>query len=340
MPEIVMVRNFEVRKTKNQDAYGSLRINLGREGEFAELEAKIWGLDGAATKGHTLPHEGDLIEVQHQAVSYQGRNQWVIQSFRILSEVERTQTIHLFTPPDRIDRQFYRQRLDDLIETTRPERVCGLIVREIFDQAGFRESFYQAPAARDHHQNYPGGLLEHTVNVTSVALALADAYAAPGRPGLTFNKSCLPIDRQVLVAAALLHDIGKLETYIFDPLPECTETNTWEGHLVLSYATVRRVAEPLLAAPPYATAKDEINKLLHCILSHHGLLEYGSPVTPACAEAFLLSQADLTDARLAEIATAGNDSLQKDPRTRWLKNQYHFKSGVFVGDWGQASGSK
>jgi hypothetical protein len=78
---------------------------------------------------------------------------------------------------------------------------------------------------------------------------------------------------------------------------------------------------------------DELNKLLHCILSHHGQLEYGSPVTPVCVEAFLLAQADMTDARLAEIASAGFESLARDAGARWARDPFHFKNGIFVGDW-------
>lgn len=332
MSQIVMVRNFEVRKTKNQDSYGSLRLFLGSEGDYQEVDAKIWGLDGRG-KGGPLPAAGDLIEAHYKADDYQGRPQWVIQEFRILDSAERERLLRHFVPPDRIDRAFYRARLEELIEMVPVARPCGQIVREIYDDAALREAFFMAPAARDHHQNYPGGLLEHTVNVTSLALALANTYASPDCAGLTFNHACLPLDRPVLVAAGLLHDIGKLQTYRMEPLPELTEANFWEGHLILSYSTVRRLAEPLLEGAGQGE-RDEIFKLLHCILAHHGQLEYGSPMVPACAEAFLLSQADLTDARLAEIASAGAEALGRDPATRWLKNQFHFKGGIFVGDWG------
>jgi 3'-5' exoribonuclease len=335
MSEIVMVRSFEVRKTRNQDSFGSLRVSLGRAGDFVEVDAKIWCLDGYIKGGNTPPAAGDLLEVQYKADDYQGRPQWIIQSFRILAGRERERALESFTPQVRIDAAFYRQRLDELIERTSPERPAGLILREIFDSPSFREAFYLAPAARDHHQNYPGGLLEHTVNVTCLALCAADAYATPGGgAGLTFNRACLPLDRQTLIAAGLLHDIGKLQTYAFTPLPEVTEDHQWEGHLSLGYAAVRRVAEPYLLDPAYAGQTDEVHKLLHCILSHHGQLEYGSPVLPACAEAFILAQADMTDARLAEIASAGAEARARDPKSRWLRNHYHFKSGLFIGEWG------
>ncbi len=335
MPTIVMVRTCEMRKTRNNDNFLSFRVNLGREGNFAEIDAKMWGADSLLSRGIAVPACGDLIAVDYQTEEYQGRAQWKISGFKPLSDGERRQAMPQFTPEEKIDRLFYRQRLDDLIDQTSTERAPGQLLREIFDQAGFRERFYLSPAARDHHQNYPGGLLEHTLNVVTVALAMADAYARPGSPaaGLTFNQARLPLDRDILIAAGLLHDIGKLDTYKFDPMPEVTDAQMWTGHLVVSYAVVRERAAEWLANPPYPAAADEVNKILHCILSHHGTLEYGSPVVPACAEAFILSQADMTDARLAELAEAGLAAREKDPQARWLRRQMHFPGGIFVGDW-------
>ena len=333
MMTIVMVRDFEIRQTRKQDHFGALKLNLGRQGDFAQIDGKIWGLDPMMAQGARLPAPGDLLEINYKADEYQGRPQWIIKGFRVLDEEDRQAKLESFSPPERIDTAFYRGRLDELIGQIPAERVCGLVVREIFDRAGFREAFYNSPAAYIHHQNYPGGLLEHTVNVTSLALALADCYAAADHPGLTFNAIPLPIDRPVLAAAGLLHDVGKVQTYRFDPLPSTTDAHSWEGHLAISYAVVRSQAAPLMENPPYAGALDETNKLLHCILSHHGTLEYGSPVTPACAEALLLAQADMTDARLADIAQLGAETLGRNPDTRWLVRSNQFPNGVFIGDW-------
>jgi 3'-5' exoribonuclease len=341
MATVVMVRSVEVRPTRKGGRFASLRLNLGREGDFSEVEAKIWGVDAALEAGVALPAEGDLIEVDYKADEYQGRPQWIVQSYRAIEGDARTALLDLFSPPQRIDRDYYVKRLDALIGQIDPERACGQVLCAIYDDAGFREAFYHAPAAKVHHQNYPGGLLEHTVNVTTLALALADAYAPPpAGTGLSFNRFRVPIDRQVLLAAGLLHDIGKIQTYRFSPLADVTETNAWEGHLVISYETVKSHARPMLEQPPYPGAADELNKLLHCILAHHGTLEYGSPVPPSCVEAFLLSQADMTDARVADIVEAAREGLGNAPATRWLGRQFHFPGGVFVGDWPRAEKSE
>ena len=285
-----MVRQFEVRKTRKGDNFGSMRLNLGPDHGFCEVEGVAWGLDGYLGAGHPVPAAGDVLEVSdYKPSEYQGRPQWVVQRFHVLTGERAAKEGKRFVPPPAVDEAYYRARLEALIESTDSRTVCGQVLREVFDSAGFREAFFASPAAAVHHQNYPGGLLEHTINVTGVALALADAYGSGPQGGLTFNRQRVPIDREVLVAAGLLHDIGKLETYRMRPLSEVTETNSWEGHLAHGYATVRRVADPLYRNPPYDGALDELNKLFHCILSHHGTLEFGSPVVPACAEALLLA---------------------------------------------------
>jgi 3'-5' exoribonuclease len=205
------------------------------------------------------------------------------------------------------------------------------VLLQVFDRPSFREAFCAAPAATSHHQNYAGGLLEHTLNVTGLALALADAYA-PGPGGLTVNSMRLQVDRTLLISAGLLHDIGKIDAYAMTPLPDITDAHRFEGHLAISYGIVRELARPLRENPPYPGAVDEIDKLMNCILSHHGHLEFGSPVLPACIEAFLLSQADLTDARVASIVSGAAEALRRDAATRWVR-QPHFPGGIFVGDW-------
>ncbi|MEN6627059.1 MAG: HD domain-containing protein [Candidatus Sumerlaeia bacterium] len=330
MPPIqVMVRSFEVRKTRRGDNYGSLRLNLGDSGAFADVEARIWDFDRIRAD-KDLPAAGDILQVDYREEEYNGRPQWIVQDWTRIDGSAREAALQHFVPTSRVDMAEYQRRLEALIEQTDPSRAVGMILRMIYDRAGFREAFYKSPAARDHHQAYPGGLLEHTVNVTTLALAIADAYDQAGA-GLTFNHGRLPIDRQVLIAAGLLHDIGKVDTYCYSPLPEVTEAQRWEGHLVISYAWVREAAAPLMAEMPESA--DEINCLLHCILAHHGQLEYGSPTVPACAEAFILSQADMTDARLAEIAESGAAALEKDPSARWLPRSMHFGGGIFIGGW-------
>lgn len=329
---MALVQRFEIRKTRRGENFGSLKINLGRAGGFGTLDAKIWQFDKFTGAGRELPRQGSLIEAKYRADEYNGLPQWTIEDYRILEGEEREAALEAFVPDNRIDRAFYEAKFEELLGEADERRVSTTIARKIFGPEDFRQSFFTAPAAVAHHQSYPGGLLEHTLNVTLVALAIADVYTQGAEGGLSFNRERLQVDRTLLICAGLLHDIGKVSTYRLAPISEPTDLNRFEGHLAISYAVIREVAAPLRESPPYEGAADEIDKLLNCILSHHGQLEYGSPVLPACLEAFVLSQADLTDARLASIVNEGNNLLRQSPGARWLRH-FHFPSGMFVGDW-------
>ena len=336
---MVLVQRFEIRKTRKGENFAALTVNPGRAGNFGAMDAKIWQFDRFARSGRPLPSEGTLIEATYTTGEYQGTTQWTIEDYRIVEGEERTKTLEDFVPTSRIDEAFYHRKLESLIEQTDGERVAAQVLREVFDRTDFRESFYRAPAAIAHHQSYPGGLLEHTLNVTALALALADAYASGSREGLTFNSERLTVDRTLIISAGLLHDIGKVQTYRFAPLAEPTDANRFEGHLSISYAIVSELARPYRENPAYDGAREEIDKLMNCILSHHGSLEFGSPVLPACAEAFILSQADLTDARLASFVTEGNKTLRQNPEAQWVRLP-HFPSGLFIGDLPRPPGAE
>lgn len=328
---LALVQRCDIRKTRKDENFATLMLNLGRARGFETVEAKIWQSDRILKEGRELPRAGSLIELTYRAEDYKGAPQWVIQDFKLVEGAPREKALPDFIADVAIDQGFYKARLEALLGEVDPQRVSARILLQVFDRAEFREAFYRAPAAVSHHQNYVGGLLEHTLNVTGLALALADAYA-PGPGGLTVNSLPLPIDRTLIIAAGLLHDIGKIDTYQIDVVAEVTDSHSFEGHLSIGYAIVRELAQPLKLHPPYPGAADEIDKLLNCILSHHGALEFGSPVKPACIEAFLLAQADMTDARVASILSEGTELIRRDPAARWLRH-FHFRDGVFVGDW-------
>lgn len=152
------------------------------------------------------------------------------------------------------------------------------------------ERFRCAPAAKHYHQAYEHGLLEHSLSVAQGVSALASTF-----PG---------IDRDVAVAGALLHDIGKLDAYATcdEGGIDMTDLGKLQGEIPLGYYRVRRAIEELPGFPP-ATAAG----LLHIILSHHGLLEHGSPVLPCTREATLVHMVDNLGGRLGSF-----DRIERD----------------------------
>jgi 3'-5' exoribonuclease len=143
--------------------------------------------------------------------------------------------------------------------------------------------FRDAPAAKVYHQAYRHGLLEHTLSVAQAVSAAANFF-----PG---------IDREVAVAGALLHDIGKTVAYNDDPLAiDLTDAGRLQGEIPLGYYTVRRTIEDI---PGFDPALAQC--VLHIILSHHGSLEHGSPVVPATREAVLVHMIDNLGGRLGSF---------------------------------------
>ena len=174
-------------------------------------------------------------------------------------------------------------RLRQLLETVQEPQLRGLLERFFGEPSPIWARFRDAPAAKVYHQAYRHGLLEHTVSVAQAVSAAANFF-----PG---------IDREVAVAGALLHDIGKTVAYNEDPLAiDLTDAGRLQGEIPLGYYTVRREIEEIPGFDP-ALAQ----AVLHIILSHHGSLEHGSPVVPATREAVLVHMIDNLGGRLGSF---------------------------------------
>jgi 3'-5' exoribonuclease len=160
--------------------------------------------------------------------------------------------------------------LDSLVQTVQRPHLRDLLARLTDPETRIGRAYHEAPAAKYYHQAYRHGLLEHCLSVAQGVSALAATF-----PG---------IDRDVAVAGALLHDIGKVETYASrNGAIELTDLGKLLGEIPLGYYRVRRTIERIENFP-----RADAAALLHIILSHHGKLEHGSPVVPCTREATLV----------------------------------------------------
>ena len=154
------------------------------------------------------------------------------------------------------------------------------LLNHFFKKSDRWSSFQEAPAAKGIHHAYIGGLLEHSLSVAKVADFLAKHYEG--------------VDRSLLLAGALLHDIGKLEELKMESgLVEYTVRGRLKGHLVIGSEMVAAVAGKIRDFP-----EELLEQLQHLILSHHGRHEFGSPAVPMTVEAFILSFLDDLDAKM------------------------------------------
>jgi 3'-5' exoribonuclease len=173
-----------------------------------------------------------------------------------------------------------RALLDEAIASA---ELAALLDEFFGEKSPLWAQFREAPAARGNHQAYRYGLLEHTLTVAQGVAAAALIFPA--------------VDREIAVAGALLHDIGKLWGYTDDPLAiDLTDAGKLEGEIPLGYYAVRSKIEEMCALDP-----EDARALLHIILSHHGRHEWGSPVEPRTREAVLVHAIDNLGGRLGSF---------------------------------------
>jgi len=169
-----------------------------------------------------------------------------------------------------------------------------------------REQILVFPAARHNHHAFAGGLLEHTLSVTKTAVFLADKYAD------YYPEMQPPLDKSMVAAGAILHDIGKLREY--EPRPEgaiFSAEGAMIGHMLLGRDIVREAAAKL----PTPLSAEMLLRLEHAVIAHQRLPEWGSPKPPMTPEAMLVHYADDIDAKFHIMMSVLRDDTNPGPVT-------------------------
>ena len=169
----------------------------------------------------------------------------------------------------------------------------------------FISSFKGHSAAKTVHHSFSGGLLEHTLSVVHLCEYFAGAYSI--------------LNRDLLISAALCHDIGKTRELSAFPDNDYTDEGQLIGHIVIG---VEMIDEALREQPDFPVKL--ANELKHCVVAHHGELEYGSPKKPALAEALALNLADNADAKLQTLT----EIFKGKTGTEWLGFKRLFESNL------------
>jgi 3'-5' exoribonuclease len=165
--------------------------------------------------------------------------------------------------------------------------------------------FQKMPAAQNFHHSYTAGLLEHVWSMTRIAGFLAEHYSK------YYDTLNPPLNRGVIIAATILHDIGKLRELEYHPVEaKYTKEGRLIGHILIGRDIVREAASRIVGFP-----QELLLLLEHAILAHHGKLEFGSPVQPQTLEALIVSYIDDMDSKLNMVARKSMESQTEDPFT-------------------------
>jgi 3'-5' exoribonuclease len=295
--QVFHVREASSATTKHGKPY--LRATLGDA--TGEVGAIQFDVDEKVLE--SFP-KGGYSRVRAVAESYKGKVSLKIAQARAAEGTEADPAD--FVPTTDEDVKALKKELVKLVRSVRrPELASAL--RAFFDDAEFVERFTRAPGATSYHHACAGGLLEHTVWVARQADAVAGSNAR--------------LDRDLLVAGALLHDIGKMEELSGEAGFEKTDAGNLVGHVVLGALMFDERARGIEDLP-----EDTRLAFLHMLLSHHGQRDWGSPVLPATAEALALHHLDNLDARVSAADAAVR--VAAAPGTRWT--EYNKMLGVRV----------
>ena len=269
-----------------------------------ELEAKVWERAEVFSR---LFNEGDILEIEGYASSYRGQLQLTLSDLRTVEGIEEPD---LFLEVTTKDVTKMAGQLREILRSIGHPHIRALADRFLGDRH-FMSLFKKAPAAKSFHHSYIGGLLEHTLSVCQMARTVADHYP--------------DLDRDLLLAGAFLHDIGKVKELGFGGLIEYTDEGRLLGHLTLGVSMVEEKLADVADFP------EEIGlRLKHLILSHHGEYVFGSPKRPKFLEAFALHLIDDLDAKMNGLKRFMDRDRQEGNWTDFnrLFERYFLKKGI------------
>jgi len=273
---VAVLKGIQVRTAKNGSEF--LMLDFGdNSGSFSTM--CFYGSQAFSILKDA--QVGEVFEVSASTDFYQGRMSPKIDSVRKLEDVEIAELYASLAPVSPHDPEKMRAELETFIEAIEDENLRATVNYALESTAG---DFFTSTAAVKMHHAYMFGLLEHSLRCARMASALAPLYP--------------DIDKDLVLAGTILHDIGKVVEYSQGLAVDRTRTGILQGHVVLGYRIVRR------AGLKCGLNTDLLERLEHIILSHQGEPEWGAAVRAATPEAVFVSNIDNFDAKMGAIEAA------------------------------------
>lgn len=279
-----LVWDKEVR-TGQQSGKAYLRLSLGDR--TGVIEARMW--EGFEESAATFGRD-DFVKVQGRVEQYRGRNQVIIEKVRRARDGEvRPED---FLPRTSEDIEQLYSRLCEFVAAIRNPWLHRLVAGVVEDPQ-IAPRLKRAPAAKSMHHAYIGGLLEHVVSLCGLCRVAAGHYPE--------------VDADLLLAGAVLHDIGKLDELTYERSFDYSTEGQLLGHILMEYEQLSKRMDAIDGFP-----KELKTLLQHMLASHHGRYEFGSPRLPMFREAVLLHYLDDLDSKMAAMRRALETSSDGD----------------------------
>ncbi|RGH66215.1 HD domain-containing protein [Ruminococcus sp. AM33-14] len=286
-------RSAETRNGKPYD-------NLILQDKTGTLDGKVWDPN---SQGIADYDERDFIEVFGDVINYNGNLQLNIRQIRKAEEGEYNPADYMPTTEKSVDGMY--EELTAYIRQISNKYLRQVLEFYYIKDEAFIKKFKAHSAAKTVHHGFSGGLLEHTLSVTRMCDYFATSYSI--------------LNRDLLLSSAILHDIGKVKELSDFPDNDYTDEGQLIGHIVIG---VEMINDAIRSIPGFP--EKLAHELKHCIVAHHGELEYGSPKKPALAEAVALNMADSTDAKLQTLT----ELFKGKTGTDWLGYNRLFESNL------------
>lgn len=294
--DIYLCKHKQSAVTKNGKPYDNVIL----QDKTGTLDAKIWDPNSAGIDDFDSL---DYIEVYGEVTSFQSALQVNVKRIRKCQEGEYDPADYL--PVSHFPIEGMMKELTGFINSIENTYLKQLLEAFFVKDEAFAKRFKQSSAAKTIHHGFVGGLLQHTLGVTK----LCDYYCTQ-----------YPIlKRDLLLTAAICHDIGKTRELSLFPENDYTDDGQFLGHIVIG---TEMVGEKIREIPGFPVLL--ANELKHCILAHHGELEFGSPKKPAIVEAVALTFADNTDAKMETFT----ELMENTTETGWLGYNRLFESNL------------
>lgn len=286
-------RSAETRNGKPYD-------NLILQDKTGTLDGKVWDPNSSGIADYD---EMDFIEVYGEIISYNNNLQLNIKQIRKAQEGEYIAADYMPTTEKSTDGMY--EELLGYIKKVENQYLRQVLEYYFVKDETFIRNFKGHSAAKTVHHGFAGGLLEHTLSVVKFCDYMVGAYPI--------------LNKDLLFTAAICHDIGKTKELSSFPENDYTDEGQLLGHIVIG---VEMIGDAVRNIPDFP--EKLANELKHCIVAHHGELEYGSPKKPALAEAMALNLADNADAKMQTLTELFKDKKGND----WLGYNRLFESNI------------